>query len=157
MRIVVLGAGVQGTLYGVRLALRGHDVTFVVRGGRGAELRDQGAVIRDALTSRSDIVNLPVMERLTANTVADICLVAVRREQIDSALPDLVAAKGVARFLIMVNHANGSEALYAALGRQRVILGFPGAAGGIEMAWTVTSRLPSNLPRLRQVRPTSPL
>lgn len=32
----------------------------------------------------------------------------------------------------MVNHANGSDHLFAALGRERVVLGFPSAAGGIE-------------------------
>jgi 2-dehydropantoate 2-reductase len=48
MKIVVLGAGVQGTLYGVRLARRGHDVTFVARGIRAAELRGRGAAIHDA-------------------------------------------------------------------------------------------------------------
>jgi hypothetical protein len=32
----------------------------------------------------------------------------------------------------MVNHACGSESLFAALGRERTVLAFPGAAGGIE-------------------------
>jgi hypothetical protein len=32
----------------------------------------------------------------------------------------------------MVDHANGSDHLFAALGRERVVLGFPSAAGGIE-------------------------
>jgi 2-dehydropantoate 2-reductase len=132
MKIVVLGAGVQGTLYGVRLARRGHDVTFVARGNRAAELRGRGAAIRDALTSRSDVAKLLVVDRLTPDTFADVCIVTVRREQMDDVLPDLVAAVGVARFLFLVNHANGSQTLHAALGRQRVILGFPGAAGGIE-------------------------
>jgi hypothetical protein len=31
MRIMILGAGVQGTLYGVRLARAGHDVTLIAR------------------------------------------------------------------------------------------------------------------------------
>jgi len=32
----------------------------------------------------------------------------------------------------MVNHANGSEELLKALGRKRVVLALPGAAGSIE-------------------------
>jgi 2-dehydropantoate 2-reductase len=99
MKIVVLGAGVQGTLYGVRLARRGHDVTFVARGNRAAELRGRGAAIHDALTSRSDVAKLLVVDRLTPDTFADVCIVTVRREQMDDVLPDLVAAVGVARFL----------------------------------------------------------
>jgi ketopantoate reductase len=31
MKIVLFGAGVQGTLYGVRLARACHDVTFIAR------------------------------------------------------------------------------------------------------------------------------
>jgi ketopantoate reductase len=60
------------------------------------------------------------------------CLVTVRREQLGAVLPALIAASGIDRVVAMVNHANGSQALFEALGRARVVLAFPGAAGGIE-------------------------
>jgi 2-dehydropantoate 2-reductase len=132
MKIIVFGAGVQGTLYGVRLARSGHDVTIVARQKRAADLRDRGAVIHDVFSGRIDTASVQVVEDLTAESSADLCIVAVRREQVDEALPKLVAATRINRFLFMVNHANGSEALYAALGRTRVVVGFPGAAGGLE-------------------------
>jgi 2-dehydropantoate 2-reductase len=132
MRIVVLGAGTQGTLYGVRLALRGHSVTLVARGRRAAELRRQGAVIEHALSGQRHAIPLPVAEELSPNLPADFCLITVRREQMMDALPPLQAARGVARAVFMVNHASGSGALFAALGRERTVLAFPGAAGGIE-------------------------
>jgi 2-dehydropantoate 2-reductase len=132
MKIVVFGAGVQGTLYGVRLAAAGHDVTLVARGDRAKELRDKGAVIQDAMTGRTNLMNLPVVETLLANTTADLGLVFVRREQISQALPALTAAVNVQRFVFMFNHANGSEFLFHAIGRKRVVLGFPGAGGSIE-------------------------
>jgi len=131
MKIIVLGAGVQGTLYGVRLARRGHDVTFVARGSRATELRERGAAIREAFTERSDVINMPVIERFERNLVADIALITVRREQLDAVLPELAAASGIARFVFFVNHANGSASLFDALGRARVVLGFPGAAGAL--------------------------
>jgi 2-dehydropantoate 2-reductase len=56
----------------------------------------------------------------------------VRREQLDDVLPSLIAAPKVGRFVLMVNHANGSGYLFSALGRSRVVLGFPSLAGGIE-------------------------
>jgi 2-dehydropantoate 2-reductase len=132
MKIIVFGAGVQGTLYGVRLARAGHDVTLVARTYRANELRERGAIIHDVFTGRIETAPLQVVEVLTAETSADLCIVAVRREQIDEVLPTLVAATRIDRFLFMVNHANGSEALYAALGRPRAIIGFPGAAGGLD-------------------------
>ena len=45
MRIMIVGAGVQGTLYGVRLARTGHCVTLIARGRRLEELRERGAAI----------------------------------------------------------------------------------------------------------------
>lgn len=132
MKIVILGSGVQGTLHGVRLALAGHSVTLIARGRRAAELRARGAVIEHALTGRRMSTPLAVTEALQPQQTADLCLVTVRREQLDAVLPGLVAARGLARILIMVNHACGSAWLFDTLGRNRTILGFPGAAGGVE-------------------------
>ncbi len=132
MKIVIFGAGVQGTLYGVRLARAGHDVTLIARGVRANELRTQGAVIQHAITGRRDAAQLPVAEMLRSDMHADLCLITVRREQLAAVLPDLIAATRITRFVFMVNHANGSEFLCGALGRTRVVLAFPGAAGGIE-------------------------
>jgi 2-dehydropantoate 2-reductase len=132
MKIIVFGAGVQGTLYGVRLARSGHDVTLVARQQRATELRERGAVIQDVFSGRIDTAPVQVIEDLTLETSADLCIVAVRREQIDEVLPKLVAATLIDRFLFMVNHANGSELFHSALGRSRVVAGFPGAAGRLE-------------------------
>lgn len=132
MKIVIFGAGTQGTLYGVRLASAGHAITLIARGRRAEELRTHGAVIEHALTGRRAGMALTVTERLRPDDAADLCLVTVRREQLGAALPALAEARGVARILIMVNHACGSTWLFDALGRDRTILGFPGMAGGIE-------------------------
>jgi 2-dehydropantoate 2-reductase len=130
--IVVLGAGMQGTLYGARLASAGHAVSLIARGQRAAELRVRGAVIEHALSGKREVIQLPVMTELDKQVCADLCLVTVRREQLDSVLPALAAARGIARVVFLVNHACGSQFLFEALGRERVVLGFPGAAGGIE-------------------------
>ena len=132
MTIFILGAGVQGTLYGVRLARAGHKVTLVARGKRAEELRAQGAIVENVVTGRRDNLQLPVVEKLAPDTCADLCFVFVRREQIEAALSDLRGALGIARIVFMVNHANGSGALFSALSRSRVVLGFPSAAGSIE-------------------------
>ena len=132
MRIVILGAGMQGTFYGARLALAGHAVTLIARGRRAAELRAQGAVIEDALTGKRQAISLPVSAALSSGMQAELCVVTVRREQLGGVLAELKAAPGLERILFMVNHASGSSFLFDALGRRRVILGFPGAAGSIE-------------------------
>jgi len=132
VKIAIFGAGVQGTLYGVRLARAGHDVTLIARGKRAVELSSQGAVVEEALSGRTDTMKLPIVEALTPNVAADLCFITVRREQLMDVLPACAAAHEIKRFVFMVNHANGSDAFFTAIGRDRVVLGFPGAAGGIE-------------------------
>jgi 2-dehydropantoate 2-reductase len=131
VNIVVFGAGVQGTLYGVRFARAGHAVSLVARGARAAELRAHGAVLEAALDRRPQVerLRLPVSEGLRPQMHADLCLVTVRREQLEAALPELTRASWVARFLIMGSHVGDSQALFAALGRERVVQAFPGFAG----------------------------
>jgi 2-dehydropantoate 2-reductase len=132
MKIMILGAGAQGTLYGVLLARAGHDVTFIARGSRAEELRDRGAATEEVLRGRTDNLRLPVAKKLAPYMQADLCLVAVRREQIADVLPDLAAASRAGRIVLMINHANGSEEIFDVLGRSRIVLAFPGAAGCIE-------------------------
>jgi 2-dehydropantoate 2-reductase len=131
MRIVVFGAGVQGTVFAVRLSLAGHEVRLVARGSRANELRSSGAVIEDIRSGRQWRAELPVSEGLNPDYTADLCLVTVRREQLEKVLPNF-AATPIPRFVFLVNHAIGPEFLYEALGRKRVVSAFPGFAGGIE-------------------------
>lgn len=132
MNILILGAGMQGTLYGVRLARAGHSVTLIARGRRAAELREQGAIIENALSGERSVIHLPVADTLAQSPPADLCLITVRREQLDSVLSAVAAAPHVKRIVVMVNHACGSDKLFAGFKRERIVLGFPGTAGGIE-------------------------
>ena len=131
MRIVVFGAGVQGTLFAVRLSQGGHEVSLVARGSRAAQLARCGAMIEDIRSGRGWRAELPVSETLEPDCAAELCLVTVRREQLETVLP-ILAATQIPRFVFLVNHANGSESLYEALGRKRVVSAFPGFSGGIE-------------------------
>jgi len=132
MKILILGAGVQGTLYGVRLARAGHEVMLIARGKRAEELRARGAVIEHAPSARVDTVRLTVMEQLSPGSCADVCLVTVRREQMDEAVAELRLSPLIARVVFMVNHANGSQEIFEALGRSRAVMAFPGAGGSLE-------------------------
>jgi hypothetical protein len=87
MRIVVFGAGVQGTLFAVRLSLGGHEVSLVARGLRAAQLARYGAIIEDTRSGRRWRAELPVSEKLEPDCAAELCLVTVRREQLESVLP----------------------------------------------------------------------
>ncbi|MBS0306126.1 MAG: hypothetical protein JSR43_12220 [Proteobacteria bacterium] len=132
MKIVVLGAGTLGTVYGVRLASVGHVITLVARGKRARVLREHGAKIENVLSGKHQTRYLPVVGDLQPDTKAALCLVVVRREQLLGLLPTLQEVQNIKRFLIMVNYAGDPLLLPSASGDKRFVLGFPGVAGSIE-------------------------
>ena len=152
-KIVVLGAGVQGTVFGVRLAQRGNEVTLIARPDRAQELRQFGATIQNADTSETTTISLPVMERLASDCSADFCLVTVRREQIAAVLPDLARATSIRRIVFLANHANGSENIFALLGRSRTVIAFPGIAGSKESGIVRYVEIPQQATSLESTAP----
>ncbi len=129
MKILVYGAGVLGSLYAARLHEAGHEVSILARGERLGPIRQQGIVLVDALTGRETRTPVPVVERLDPEDAYDLALVLVRRNQLAGVLPALAANRAVPAVLFMVNNPAGAGELASTLGRERVLLGFPGAAG----------------------------
>ena len=70
-----------------------------------------------------------VVETLEPDVVYEFILVLVRNEQIDTVLPLLAMDKATPSIVFMFNNLDGPERLVGALGSERVVLGFPGAAG----------------------------
>ncbi len=132
MRFLVYGAGVLGTLYAVRLLQHGQDVTLLARNRRLAHLRDRGAILEEAIEGKSDVSRVPLTEELTGKDFYDVVLVAIRKNQLESVLPVLAANLRVPTFLFFHNNAEGWDRLAERLGRQRVLLGFPGASGDFD-------------------------
>ena len=130
MEIVILGSGMQGTLFGVKLARAGHGVTLIARGARAAELRRAGARIEN-LDSRERIdIALPVLDAIPTAMDAEVCLVTLRQDQAADALPMLAASK-IKRIVFMFNQAAGAGKLRATISPERAVLAFPGFAGGL--------------------------
>lgn len=135
-RILVVGAGVIGSIYGGRLAENGAEVTFLARGKRLEELRTMGLRLQrmDRKNGRKEEeVSPPIrlIERLSSEDIYDYIFVTLRAEQVMEALPQLAGNRSET-FVFMVNNAWGYEAWEQALGRGRVLPAFPGAGGCIE-------------------------
>jgi 2-dehydropantoate 2-reductase len=129
VRIVVYGAGVQGSLYAARLYEAGHDVTLIARGARLGVLRVRGVVLDEGLTGVRTLTRVGLIDTLEADSVYDMAIIAVRGDQVGDVLPAIAAARRIPLVLFMHNHAGGSAALLDAVGADRVVLGFPGAGG----------------------------
>lgn len=128
LKLLIFGAGVLGTFYAAKLAACGHDVTVLARGNRLAQIRAGGLVVQE-YGGGCQRVRVSVIETLEPEVFYDFILVLVRNEQIESVLPLLAANTATPSIVFMFNNLDGPERLVAALGRGRVVLGFPGAAG----------------------------
>ncbi len=129
MKILVYGAGVLGSLYAARLQDAGNDVTILARGQRLADLRRHGIVLEEYGTGRRTTTQVNVVAKLAPTDAYDLALVLVRKNQLDDVLMALGANHSIPDILFMFNNASGPGEMVRAVGRERVLLGFPGAGG----------------------------
>ena len=109
MRVVVIGAGVLGSLYSARLAIAGQSVTLVARGDRLTELQRGPILILNEEDGDTAAATVEAVSSLKPDDDYDLALVVVRADQIDDLLPQLGANRGVKAFLFMHNRAAGSS------------------------------------------------
>lgn len=147
-RFLFFGAGVIGSLQAAKLALSGQDVTVLARGERLEQIREQGLAIEEMRTGKRETVRVRVTDRLGDEEGYDFIVVCVRANQVGGVLP-LLSDAGSGSVVFMVNRALGYEEYTAALGRERVLAGFPAAAGTLEDG-VVRYYVPSGLARLAQ-------
>jgi 2-dehydropantoate 2-reductase len=131
LKVLAYGAGPIGSLYAAKLSAAGEDVTLLARGQRLATLRERGIVLEDAFTGRQAVCRVPLAEALAPSDAYDLVIVAMRRTSAAALLPVLAANTNTPSILFMVNTASGPDEWIAAPGRERVLLGFPGAGGTI--------------------------
>jgi 2-dehydropantoate 2-reductase len=135
LKVLVIGAGVIGSVYAGHLAIAGHEVTLMARSGRLSDLRRVGLRLRRSGGSEAT-PTVTVVDEVPA-TPLDLVIVAVRRDQ---ALPATAqAARGASGIAMLFgNFAGMTDELSAALGSERVIAGFPGVGGRIEGDGSIT-------------------
>ena len=128
MKILVYGAGNIGSLYAAKLMDAGHDVTILARGARLHDIRAHGIVLQDFRTGRESTTQIKAVERLAAEDAYDLVLVILPRSSVPEVLPILASNQKTPSVMFFGNNASGPEEMIKALGRKRVLLGFPGAA-----------------------------
>lgn len=78
MKILVMGSGGAGGLFGGRLAHAGCDVTFVARGAHLAAMREQGLLIENATLGNTLVKPVKVTDDPASAGVPDLILFAVK-------------------------------------------------------------------------------
>jgi 2-dehydropantoate 2-reductase len=130
MRILVYGAGVQGSVFAASLHRAGHDLKILARGRRLADIRDRGIVLERLGTPGQQVTRVPAVERLEATDDFDLVMITTQKGQVGDVLPILAANERVPTMAFFMNNVAGAEQFVRALGAERVIMGF-GLMGGI--------------------------
>ena len=114
MRVLIVGAGATGGYFGGRLAQAGRDVTFLVRAGRAAQLREHGLTL---LSPHGDVTLQPKL--VTAETINgpyDAIILGVKAFGLEQALQDMAPAVGpqtmVMPLLNGMRHVDRIRSLY---------------------------------------------
>lgn len=128
MRILVFGAGPLGSLLAARLHQGGQDVTLLARGQRLADLKKYGICLKSWTTQEEESIPVRLIDKLEPDDCYDLILVVMRKNSANKILP-VLAENSSPRIAFLMNNAAGPEMLTDLLGRERVLVGFPGAAG----------------------------
>ena len=127
-RVLVIGAGVNGSICAVGLHTGAINVTLLARAARYQELCAEGVVIEDPFSRRRVVQKIPVVNRLDPNDVYDFILVVVRKNQVADLLP-VLARNRSANIVFMGNNLSGPDEFIKVLGKERVMMGSVYGAG----------------------------
>ncbi|ANH66599.1 ketopantoate reductase family protein [Mitsuaria sp. 7] len=127
MKILILGAGRIGSTLAFHFSQARHEVTVVARGQRLAALQRDRAVL--TVDGRSAPVT--AVASLDPDLAVDLVIVTVPEYQFAPLLPAL-AASAARTILLMFNSFVDTAVYRAALGGDRVALGFPNMLAFLE-------------------------
>jgi 2-dehydropantoate 2-reductase len=126
MKVLIVGAGVVGTVYGAHLAAAGSTVEVLSHGPRTDDVAAGGLCARDVTGGGLADAEVPVVP--DASGTYDIVLIAVRRDQLASACAGLTRLAGMPAVLFLGNNPAGRAAIPGGMPGE-VYLGFPGVGG----------------------------
>ena len=118
MRILILGAGGIGGIFGGRLAQAGLDVTFLVRPGRAAQLARDGLVI--ASPHGDARLQVATIQREQAAPGYDAILLSCKAYDLDDAISAIRPAASGALIVPVLNGLRHLDRLDDAFGRAQV-------------------------------------
>lgn len=132
MKVLVFGAGVIGRIYAARLLTAGHAVQLVARGETARQLRLQGIALH-RIGGRGGggamaAVFPGMVESAQEAEPADVAFIAIRRDQLEAALPQIAAIRADT-VASLVNLPAGLDLLAETVGSDRLVPAFPGVAG----------------------------
>jgi 2-dehydropantoate 2-reductase len=134
MRVLVIGAGTIGSIYGWALSGSGQDVKHLVRSGRAATLVE--GLPLDLFDRRKSgkrtfrgQYRLDAVETLSPRDSFELVIVPVKHYALVQTLKEIVPRIGAAEFLLLTQNWRGTKEIDAILPRMRYIYGDAKAGG----------------------------
>ena len=133
MKILIVGAGIIGSVFGWALADGGHDVTHFVRKGKAAQFANGMQV--DMLENRKGKknfigkYNLKVTETIAPADGYELVIVPTKPYQVLDVLHQIVPLTGNADYLLLTQNWNGTAEIDSVLPQSRYIYGDAHAGG----------------------------
>lgn len=140
MDVLLVGAGVIGTVYGCQLAAGGRRVSVLAHGSRTAEVASSGLTAIDVMTGARAAAQVRVVHD-AGGVPYDLVLIAVRADQLGPAASALRSLAGRPALLFFGNNPSGRAALPADL-PGTTNLGFPGVGGSMAGGTAEYVRIP---------------
>lgn len=128
-KLLVYGLGVIGSVYAVRLANAGFEVSVLARGDRLAALKAGGLRIRNVFLDLEESAPVETLEALDPSVRYDLVLVTVRSGQILPALKDVARLPAPGAVTVIGNNLGDLREQAVLAGEDRLVPGF-GAFGG---------------------------
>lgn len=137
MNIMIVGAGVIGTIYGWALSEAGHSVTHLVRPGRA--LRLGSGISIDMLDRRkghkkwhTGTYNIRVTETISPADNYEMVIVPVRHYALEDALRQIVPQAPDADYLLLTQNWKGIAGIDNILEQSKYIFGDAKAGGSLK-------------------------
>lgn len=133
MKILIVGAGIIGSVFGWALTDGGHDVTHFVRKGKATQFANGMPV--DMLENRKGKknfigkYNIKVTETLAPSDGYELVIVPTKPYQLLDVLKQIVPLTGNADYLLLTQNWNGTAEIDTVLPQSRYIYGDAHAGG----------------------------
>ncbi len=130
-RILVIGAGTNGSICASRLFDNGANITVLLRGKRYEQVKNQGIIIENPLNKKRTVSKVPAINNLEENDVYDYILVVVRKSQLSELLPVLAKNKSP-NIVFMTNNFSGPDEIIKVIDKKRIMMGFVFGSGNLD-------------------------
>jgi len=145
MKIVVMGTGGVGGLYGGILAKAGCDVGFVARGAHLAALRANGLRVESQIAGDFTLPKISVSDGPGALGPADLVLMTTKAYDLESAAPSLLPILHQRSMVLpLLNGVDIAERLADIVGPERVLGGMCEVSSSIKAPGVVKQVGPLN-------------